>query len=128
MVLVFEKMFVVCSIFRLLCLRVWLECRLWSFVCNLGELSIVGWNIFLCIVLGFMLSSALYFVMAVLQLIVVCLIIILCASIFAFRPMLAICSTHCVCSMGFVGRGGRFGLVNRVRDCMSEWFWRWVWG
>jgi hypothetical protein len=66
--------------------------------------------------------------MAFLQLIVVCLIIILCASIFAFRPMLANCSTHCVCSIGFVGRGGRFGLVSRVKDRMSGWFWRWVWG
>ena len=57
-------------------------------------------------VLGFMLSNALYFVIAVLQLIVVCLTIILCASVFAFLPMLAISSIHCVCSVGFVGRGG----------------------
>ena len=36
-----------------------------------------------------MFRSALYLVMAVLQLIAVCLATILCASNFAFRPMLA---------------------------------------
>jgi hypothetical protein len=62
------------------------------------------------IVLGFMLSSALYFVKVVLHLIVVCLTIILCASIFAFRPMLVIFSIHCVYSIRFVGSGGIFKL------------------
>ena len=83
------------------------------------ELSIVGWNIFLYIVLGFILSNALYFVMAVLQLIAVCLTNILCASIFVFRPMWVIFSIHCVCFVGFVGRLDMFELFNSVKDVMS---------
>ena len=75
-----------------------------------------------------MLSSARYFVMAFLQLVEVCLTMILCASIFAFRPMLAISSIHSACSGGFVGSGGTVRLLINVRDCMSGWFWRLVCG
>ena len=92
------------------------------------ELSIVGWNIFLCIILGFMLSNALYLVMTFLQLITVFLGIILCASSFTFRLMLAIFSIYCVYSVGFVGNVGISKLVNNVKDVMSGWFWRCVWG
>ena len=63
----------------------------------------MGWNIFLCIVLGFMFNSALYFVMAVLQFIAVCLVVILWASSLAFLPMLAISSIHIVRSCGVCG-------------------------
>ena len=73
-----------------------------------------------------MLSSALYLVMAFLQLIEVCLTMILCASIFALRPIFAISSIQCVCSEGFVGSGGTFRLLSSSRDFMSGWFWRWV--
>ena len=51
-------------------------------------------------VLGFMFSRALYFVMAVLKLIAVCWAMILCASALAFLPMLARSSIHCLCYVG----------------------------
>ena len=60
------------------------------------ELSVVRWNIFLCMVFCFMLSSVLYFVMAVLQLSVVCLVTILYAWALAFLPILAMLSIHCM--------------------------------
>ena len=96
----------------------------WAFFMQSRELSIVGWNIFLCIVLGLMLSNALYLVMAILQLIEVCLTMILCALVFACLPMFAITSIQCACSVGFVGSGGIFRLLNSIRDFMSGWFWR----
>ena len=67
----------------------------WAFCRQSRELSIVGWKIFLCIVLDLMLSSALYFVMAVLQLIEVCLTMILCASVFATTYIDSATRTSC---------------------------------
>jgi hypothetical protein len=49
----------------------------WGSFMQSNELSVDGWKIFLWIVLGLVLSRALYFVMAILQLIVVCLMVIL---------------------------------------------------
>lgn len=66
-----------------------------------------------------MLSNALYLVMTFLQLITVFLGIILCASSFTFRLMLAIFSIYCVYSVGFVGNVGISKLVNNVKDVMS---------
>ena len=63
------------------------------------ELSVVGWNIFLCMVFGFVLSSVLYFVMAVLQLSVVCLVTILYIWALAFLPILVMLSIHCMYSV-----------------------------
>lgn len=51
-------------------------------------------EIFLWIVLGLIFSSALYFVMVALQFNVVCLVIILWASVLAVFPMLASSSIH----------------------------------
>ena len=47
-------------------------------------LVVVGWKIFLWIILGLMVSSVRYLVMAILQLMAVCLVMILWASFFAF--------------------------------------------
>jgi hypothetical protein len=57
----------------------------------------VGWNIFLRMVFGLVLSSFLYFMMAVLQLIDVCLVMILYAWVLAFLLMVASLSIHCIC-------------------------------
>ena len=92
------------------------------------EFSVVGWNIFLWMVLGLVLSRVLYFVMASLQLIDVCLEIILWTSILAILPMLARLSIHCVCSVGFVGRGGIMMFLIVCRVVMSGLLWRYVWG
>ena len=55
---------------------------------------------------GFYVSKTLYFVMAVLQLIAVCLVVILWASSLVFLPMLVISSIKFLRSVGFIGRGG----------------------
>ena len=61
------------------------------------ELAVVGWNIFLCIIFSLIFSNVLYFVMAVLQLIDVCLVTILYVWVLAFLPMMASLSIHCMC-------------------------------
>ena len=66
---------------------------------------VVGWNIFLWMTLDLILSRVLCFVMAVLQLIVVCLVVILYASALAVLPILARSSIHCLSPAWFVGSG-----------------------
>lgn len=83
------------------------------------ELLVVGLNIFLWMVLGLLLSRALYFVMAILQLIDVCLVMILWASLLAFLPILASSSTQVCKSAGLVGKGGILGVWINWRDMMS---------
>ena len=81
--------------------RIWpLElCMQWR------ELAVVGWKIFLWIVFGLMFSNVLYFVIAVRQLIDVCLVTILCVWVLAFLPMVASLSIHCMYYIWLVGRG-----------------------
>lgn len=55
-------------------------------------------------VLGLEFSWALYFVMAVLQFIAVCLVVILWTSFLVFLPMSVRSSIQCLCFVGFVAR------------------------
>ena len=89
---------------------------------------VVGWKILLWIILGLMLSSVLYLVMEILQLIVVCLVIILWASFFAFFPMVASCSTHVWISTGLVGSGGMLTVWINCRLLIFGLLWRRAWG
>ena len=60
--LVFGMMFVGCDIFHWLCLWVWLVLFLVESFMQSMKLSVVGWNIFLWIVLGLVLSrSSIFF-------------------------------------------------------------------
>lgn len=94
--------------------------QLWpcEFCMQSRKLSVVGWSIFLWMVLGLMLNRALHFVMATLQLIVVCLAVILYVAALAYWPMywfilvcvcvcLLVCIIvfidHCVCAFGCCG-------------------------
>ena len=70
------------------------------------KFSVVGWNILLWMVLGLVLSRILYFFMADLMLIIVCLVVILYASLLAVLPMAARVSIRFVCSVRLVGKGG----------------------
>lgn len=70
------------------------------------KFSVFGWNIFLWMVLGLVLSRILYFFMADFMLIMVCLVVILYASLLAVLPMAAKVSIHFVCSVRLVGKGG----------------------
>lgn len=85
------------------------------------QLSVVGWNIFLWIVLGLVLSRVLYFLMAVLMLSMVCLVVILYASIFAILPILAMVSIHFVCSVWLVGMGGIVVFICESSVAISGW-------
>ena len=70
------------------------------------EFSVVGWNIFLWMDLGLVLSRVRYFLMAVLMLSMACLAVILYASFLAVLPIVANVSIHCACSVWLVGSGG----------------------
>ena len=69
-------------------------------------LVVVGWNIFLCMALGLVFSSDLYFVMVILQFMEVCLVIILWAVILAVFPMFAKSLIHVCKSLWLMGSGG----------------------
>ena len=60
--------------------------------------------------LGLIFSSALFFVMAILQFMEVCLVIILWASILAFFPTFTKFSIHVRNSVWFIGSGGIWGV------------------
>ena len=55
----------------------WVRMSPLEFCIKSKELSVLRWNIILCMTLGFIFGRALYLIMAVLQLIVVCLTMIL---------------------------------------------------
>ena len=74
--------------------------------------------------LDFMCRIVLYFVMAVLQLIAVCLVVILCDSVLACLSMVANFSIHCWCSIWFVGRGMILMVGISSRDFISGLLWR----
>ena len=86
------------------------------------QFSVVGWNIFSWIVLGLVLSRVLYFFMAVLMLVMVCLVVILYASVLAVLPMVARVSIHLACSMWLVGMGGIFMFVCESNVVIYGWF------
>ena len=65
-----------------------------------------GVEFFLCMALGLVFSSALYFVMTILQFMEVCLVIILWAVILAVFPMFAKSSIHVCKSLWLMGSGG----------------------
>ena len=79
-------------------------------------------------VLGLLLRRALYFVIAFLQLIDVCLVIILWASALAFLPIVASSSTQVCNSMGLVCKGGMLGVWSVCSDIMSGSLGRWARG
>ena len=93
----------------------------WGFCMQSRQLSVVGWNIFLWMVLGFVLSRVLYFLMAILQLIVVCLVVILYTSILSVFPIVARSSIHFICSVWLVGSGGMLIFKGASRAWMSGW-------
>ena len=64
-------------------------------------------NIFLWMFLGLVFSRSLYFAMAFLQLVAVCLVVILCAFILAMRPIVASFSIHCLMVALVTRVGGR---------------------
>ena len=80
-----------------------------------------GLNIFLCIFLGLVFSRSLYFVMVFLQLMVVCLVVILWASILVVRPIVASSSIHCLTVVSLVGVGGMV-VFFRVYNCWISWW------
>ena len=86
------------------------------------QFSVVGWKFFLWIVLGLVFSRVLYFLMAVLMLIMVCLVVILYASILAFLPMVANVYIHLVCSVRLVGMGGMLMFNDDSSVIISGWF------
>ena len=75
-----------------------------------------------------MFNNVLYFVIAVRQLIDVCLVTILCAWILAFLPMVASLSIYCMCSIWLVGRGRVLMMGISSSDCMSGLWCRCVYG
>ena len=70
-------------------------------------------------VLGLLLRRALYFVIAFLQLVDVCLVINLWASDLAFLPIVVISSTQVCKSVEVVGKGGILGVWSACSDIMS---------
>lgn len=94
---------------------------LFEFLRQSKGVLVVGLNIFLCIVLGLRLSIVLYLAVAFLQLMAVCFVVILCASIFAVRPISARSFVHCWIDDVCCGMGGKLIFV-RVFSCwMSGW-------
>ena len=86
------------------------------------EFSVVGWNIFLWIDLGLVLSSVRYFLMAALMLSLACLAVILYASFLVVLPIVASASIHCVCSVWLVGSGGMCVFKDESNVIISGWF------
>ena len=74
---------------------------------------VVGLKVLLCIVLGLLFDMIMYLMM------VVCLEVILQASILALHPMLAGLSIHCYNVMLFCGVGGRMIFMRVCSSCMS---------
>ena len=70
------------------------------------EFSVAGWNIFLWMDLGLVLSRVRYFLMPVLMLSMACLAEILYALFFVVLPIVANVFIHCACSVWLVGSGG----------------------
>ena len=95
--------------------------RIWPsrFCRRSRELLFVGLNIFLWIVLGLEFSRALYFVMAIVQLIEFCFVMILWASVLAFFPILVISSIHACSSAGLLGNDGMLGICVVCNVVMS---------
>ena len=99
-----------------------------EFLRQFRDVLLDGLNIFLCMFLGLMFSRSLYFAMAFLQLIVVCLVVILCASILAVQPIAAISSIHCL-MFAFVDGVGGMCVFFKVCNCwMSGRFGQFVYG
>ena len=73
-------------------------------------------------VLGLVLSRVRYFLMAVFMLIIVCLVVILYASVLAAFPMVAKVSIHFVCSVRLVGMGGMEMCKGDSSVVISGWF------
>lgn len=71
-----------------------------------SELLVVGRNIYLWTTLGLIFSKTLYFVMVDLQFSVVCLVMILCALVLVFFPILVISSIHARNLVGLIGSTG----------------------
>lgn len=69
-------------------------------------------------------STALYFVMVVLQFNVVCLVMILWALVLAVFPMLASFSIYARNYVELIGRGGIWGICISYNAFMSGLLWR----
>lgn len=86
------------------------------------DIFVDGLKILLCIFLGSVFSRSLYFVMAFLKLMAVCLVEILLASTFARHPIVASSLIHFFTIVSLVGLGGTTVFFSVYNCCISGWF------